>query len=333
MNTPDSLNVMFLIPPMGAARELSISGLNALSNILPDQVDSFDYKAYLEGYTNLLKIADDDLIADMIGQSLLTKVIEKKSEVVIVTALCPLSNYFISLFKSLKIKTALWYYEDYRTVPFWQQSISHYDFFFGIQKGQLESSFLNSTTQFHFLPNAAQSIPNTIPSLNSRSFDLSFIGIPSEYRITFIEELISKGIKVAIAGKGWNEVNNPVLQPFIIDGNWVNPTKAFSIYSSSKFGLNLSVSPPKSNLDQNQVSPRAFDIISSGAYLITERSILNSISMTDLSYGEVTSPNEAIQIIKSDINIESHIQKNMASIINKHSLEHRMQYMIEAITK
>jgi spore maturation protein CgeB len=336
---------MFLISPDGAARDLCLQSLEIFQHLensgLPEyqqlKVHHFDWRNYRHGYSKLLaptpdSEGDPDLVADMGSQTLLCKLIENEITHILIPALVPISAYFLRLFQKCGIHTAHWFFEDFRSVPYWKDVGAEYQDFFAIQQGELERA-LKGNTRFHFLPNAALSIPPGAQTLQEqRPFDLCFIGVPSPHRIQYLETLVSRipEINLCIAGENWKHYNGP-LQSYIVQDTWVTPERAQQLWCQSKCGLNMGTQPTtQPEHSQNQVSPRAFDILSCGAELLCENSALNAASLDGLRYHSFSTPDQLAQLCYNlQTKPESNFFWNQNLILKKHLWLHRLQTVLQ----
>jgi len=264
---------MFLFSLEGAARQVSESIAASFNEkIPPGSFHIFDCKKYLSSFLKLLKTHDETIAVDLLNQSLIVQCLQFSITHLFVSALCPVTLFTLNLLKKLNIITIHWFYEDYKRADYWKEVIPGYSWFFAIQKEPIKRLCKRYNCRFYYLPTATSDSTISFSSqaiMYKKKADISFIGIPSDYRISFLEFLAQNGISLMIAGKGWDRYHG-LLTEYIIENTWVDSLKMMEIIHYSRIALNLSVKNPDEERSSAQVSPRVFDILSSNTILFTE---------------------------------------------------------------
>jgi spore maturation protein CgeB len=279
-----------VIPTTGAARVVARHLANGFINKLGiSRVKIFDSLTYHNSFKSILKSSDENLIVDLFNQSLIISCLDFGATHFLSGALSPVSLFALNILKKQGIKTAHWFYEDFRRAHYWKDVLPGYNVFFTIQNGPFPELSQQIATTWHYLPTAASVQPPAADHNYKRDFDIAFIGIPSPYRIQILEQAVSSGSTCVIAGFGWDTYSGP-LQHFILTGNWIDEAQSALILQRAKIGLNLSVDDP-AGVSDIHLSPRVFDILISGCILLTEETplshqVLHQCSFETFSSGE-----------------------------------------------
>ncbi len=330
-------NWLILLPPTGAARQASSNLLNAFKQKVPaSSIHVFDCSKYLTAFNTMLKNPDETMAIDLLNQSLVIQCLQYEITHLFVPALSPVTLFTLNLVRKQHIKTIHWFIEDYQRATYWREVVSGYSIFIAVQKGPLPKICKDNNCQFIYLPTAASQ-----ESINQyqqqkcldKKADLAFVGLPSYYRVQLLEHLASQGISLTIAGEGWNEYKGP-LSKYIISGTWVDSQQSASITNSALIALNASFKEPSGNLSDIQLSPRVYDILSSGTILLTEDVPLIYETLGDChfyTYKNIEEIVNKVNTIKEEFNNDNlvkHIQENRQIILQNHTWQSRVEQII-----
>ena len=264
---------MLLLSLEGGARQVSVSiAASFNSKLPPGTFHIFDCQKYLSTFLMLLKKRDETIAVDLLNQSLVVQCLQYSITHLFVPALCPITLFTLNLLKNLNITRIHWFFEDYKRANYWKDIIPGYSWFFAIQNDPIQHLCEINRCQFKYLPTATSDTVLSFSLQNNiykKHTDVSFIGIPSEYRISFLEFLVQNGISLSIAGKGWDKYSG-LLSKCIVENSWVDSIKMMEIVNYSRIALNLSVKHPNEEISSAQLSPRIFDILTSNTILLTE---------------------------------------------------------------
>jgi hypothetical protein len=322
---------IIVVPPEGAARTTGLEIASTFIRICKkDTVKIFDCLSYTKFFSEKLKENSQELICDIINQSLIVQCLDFSASHVLVLALSPVTLFALNTLKKQHILTLHWFYEDFRKAIYWKDVVSGYDYFFAIQKGIIADKCMENGIKFKFLQTAAGLGLNTIHKEISK-FDVAFIGIPSVYRISVLEYLYSKGIRIAIAGFGWDRYSG-IMTPCIINKGWTSQDETMSILSDSRIGINISVTTPETDRENTHISPRVFDIMKAGCQLVTEEAPLIHEVLPDCVFHTFMNETEAYEKIKKivdspDAGFEI-INKNIEIVEHRHTYEQRIKELI-----
>jgi hypothetical protein len=315
------------LSPQGGARAVGEQAIEALSRLSsPEAVKVFDCKTYLKVFSSLLANPEESMVVDLLNHALIVQCLDFRATHLLVLSLCPVTLFTLKLLKNQRVATIHWFYEDFRLAVYWKDVIAGYDYFFAIQKGPIVRACASNNVRYGFLPTAANSDALfDLPVIGRKSpVDVSFIGIPSLYRIRVLEFLAASGLKLAIAGEGWKQYQGP-LDGSIINGAWTDVSQWEKILSDATVGLNLSLSDPEIDRENTQVSPRVFDILRAGRVLVTEDVPLIHETLKQCTFYTFSNERQAFDVITSVISqMENEIAKALA---NREII--RVQHMYE----
>src|SRR5512133_152584 len=285
-----------VIPPDGAARTVALNAFNGLSiEAGSENVKNFDCHTYLGAFKKLLNTPDENMTVDLMNQSLLTAVLDFGAHCVLTGALSPVTLFMLNILRKQNITTIHWFYEDYRRAGYWKDIISGYSHFCAIQKGVLEKVCLQNNSRYHFLNTALSFEPHPNKE-TTRKYDISFVGIPSSYRIHILEKIAATGITCAIAGSGWDLYDGP-LNSCIVSRSWVDSMQVEALLSVASIGINLSVEAPLCREDVH-ISPRVYDVLACKTVLLTEDVPLIKDALNDCTYVTFSSAGDCIEKIR-----------------------------------
>ncbi len=321
-----------VIPPVGAARVVAKHLANGFLNKLGiSRVKIFDSLTYQNSFKAILKTTDENLIVDLCNQSLIVSCLDFGATHFLSGALSPVSLFALKILKKQGIKTAHWFYEDFRRAPYWKDVLSGYDVFFTIQDGSFSELCQQISTKWHYLPTAASIEPHTAVQDEKRDFDVAFIGIPSPYRIRILEQIISNGISCVIAGLGWETYDGP-LKNCILSGKWIDEAQSALVFKRARIGLNLSVDDP-TGVSDIHLSPRVFDILISGCVLLTEETPLSRQVLHQCNFETFSSDTPVSTQIKHIISDYTRHKKgtltNIENVKSFHLYSNRVDEILE----
>jgi len=323
-----------VIPPEGAARTVAQNAFGALATEAgSDNVKKFDCLTYLNAFKKLLKTPDENMAVDLMNQSLLTATLDYGAKYVLTGALSPVTLFILNILKKQNIVTIHWFYEDYHRAGYWKDVVNGYSHFCAIQKGFLQEVCLQNNSNYHFLNTALSFEPHPDPHV-TRKYDISFVGIPSTYRIHILEKIIAAGFTCAIAGSGWDSYDGS-LNSSIVNRIWTDNLQFETILSQSIIGINLSVEDPVGR-DDIHISPRVYDILACCTVLLTEDVPLIRETLDDCTYVTFLSADDCISKIRHTLDnihlFQESFTKNYTTVITRHTYRNRIRQLIEFVS-
>ena len=327
-----SNNWAIVIPPAGAARVVMQSLSEAFTN-RGINLSIIDSRTIMDSFENMLTPDYKDFSVDLLNQQLISKAVDEEWDHIFIGALAPVTNWTLALLKKLSIKLHFWMYEDYRELSYWKEQYQLFDTYFSVQKEPIISTV--GRDKYQFMLTAANSVTsNTLIPLNERKYDVVFVGVPSPYRIEILTKIVNSGFSLAIAGLGWDRVSS--LKQYIVYDKWLSPEKAIELYQDSKIGINLSQKSPfnSNSINENQISPRLFELAGAGTIPLTEALTLGNEIYTEMNCITFSSVNEIPQLITAllsqNIGLDILVE-NRDYIKNNHLYTHRVDTILQNI--
>jgi spore maturation protein CgeB len=322
------------LSPDGAARLVGNGIAKAFERQCGERCKTFDTFAYRQAFTRMLSQRDDDIIADLINQSLMVSCLDFQATHLLVTALAPVTLFSLNLLRKYRVVTVHWFFEDFRRAPYWTEVARGYDHFCAIQREPIEPFCATQGIRYHFLPTACTATTATGDgAAGNRACDIAFVGIPSAYRISALERLAANGFSLAIAGSGWKSYHG-ALDPYIVRREWTDGAEASRLLARAKIGINLSVDEPKEPAFTH-ISPRVYDILLAGCLLLSEEAPLLAESLPDCARHTFASIDQAVSLGRRLIDdYPAHtasIEKNRAMVLAEHSYERRAQQLMSMV--
>jgi hypothetical protein len=318
------------LSPDGGARAVAEKTAVAFRDLLgSDSCRVFDSRTYRDGYKKLLRQPDDQMVVDLLNQSLAVSCFDFQATHCLVGALCPATLFTLNLLRKHGITTVHWLYEDFRRAVYWKEVLSGYDHFCAIQRGPLPAACGEAGVSYHFLPTAGLTAELPLPE-HPRLYDIGFVGIPSDYRISVLEGLSAAGLSVACGGEGWGGYRG-ILKKGIVSATWMTDEATLQLFSRSKIGINLSFADP-ADREHMHISPRACDIMAAGALLLTESSSLIGESLPGCSFTAFASPSaarsQALALLADYSSLGDAIAKNRRTVLDRHTYRCRVRDIV-----
>ncbi len=326
---------MLLLPPVGGSRQATKHLLEACKNSPSlETIHEFDCHKYHSAFATLLKTPDEDMIVDLLNQSLVVQCLQHSITHLFVPALCPLTRFTLELLFKQGMTTIHWFIEDYRRATYLKDVLPGYSHCIAIQRGPIPQWCLQSNTHYCYLPTAAsgESIKGyETNKAAQKSLDIAFVGLPSTYRITILERLCSQGFSLAIAGEGWNKYKGPLVKS-IVNNSWIDTEESLAIMQSAKIVLNLSFNKPSPHNFDDQISPRVFDILAMGSVLISDSLPLLDESLKECLYYTFQNEEELDSLISRVLGeyhlLNDRLQNNHTHIKQSHTWEQRVEQIL-----
>ena len=272
------------------------------------------------------------------GDSILAQAADFKPDLILALAQAPLSPKSIENLKQIGCPVAFWFVEDFRTLTYWQEVVSSYDYFFSIQKGEALDNFkMAGANKCYYLPQACApwiQKPLMLDKKKRKKYkaDLSFMGAAYYNRQQSFPQLLDFDFK--IWGTGW-KLDSPLGECVQNSNRLVSSEMSVKIYNCAKININLHSSTFHEgiNPEGDFVNPRTFEVAACSAFqLVDHRSELDEMfnieeemvtfsSMSDLR--EKSHYYLAHDAERSAIANRAFIRVNL-----EHTVENRMQEML-----
>jgi spore maturation protein CgeB len=282
--TPSSFKVLVVQPMYGGSSTIgnylhsALLGLGYDAKIL-DFSKFYDAYKYMgeftpnEDHVNSLKQS----LFNLMSEALLSSVFNEPPDLVIFMAQSPASERTLLKLKSMGIKTAYWFVEDFRTLTYWNTIAKNVDYFFTIQKDDFFEELKNiGADNYHYLPLAClPDFHKKITEINEEDkikygSDVSFAGAGYYNRKNVFAQLID--FKFKIWGSDWY-VGLPLSLLIQEDGKRFTEEEAVKIYNYSKININLHSSMWHWDINPNGdfLNPRVYEILACGGFQLVDR--------------------------------------------------------------
>ncbi len=340
-----SLRVMIVNPVYGGSLPTAHHCASALRS-LGHEVATVDCDEFSQGFHSLKKITRNPKNSEVLSQNFMklmgeitaAKADDFKPDIIIALAQAPLTPEAIQKLKALKIPVVFWFVEDFRTLSYWNEIATDYDYIFTIQDETFHQALRDKGAQnCYYLPQACSTaihrpLELSVESLDLYGADLSFMGAAYHNRVQSFPRLMNFDFK--IWGTGWN-LESPLGRLVQNDNQLVTTEETVKIYNAAKVNLNLHSSTYHYGIhpDGDFVNPRTFEIAACrGFQLVDKRTHLSRMfklgeemivfdslgQMQDQIEYYLTRPDERHAIA----------HKSYQRVLNEHTMEHRMQELL-----
>jgi spore maturation protein CgeB len=275
------------------------------------------------------------------GQFIAAKAADYKPDLILALAQAPLTPEAIKNLKRLNIPIAFWFVEDFRTLSYWKEIASCYDYFFTIQRGEFFDELLSlGVNNFYYLaqgclPEVHREINLPLEDINRYSADVSFMGAGYYNRVQSFPRLLNHDFK--IWGTEWALESN-IGSRVKNKNKRLDPVDIVKIYNAGKINLNLHSSTFHNGVNPvgDFVNPRTFEIAACGGFqLVDERSELAELIEPGTEVATFNSIddlcNKVDYYLKHENEAKSIASKGRARVLKEHTIQHRMHEMLTHI--
>lgn len=279
--------IMVVGPMQGGT--LPIAGYTSRAlQILGQRVREMDVSPFAGGYKAFDGYVKDprriealhNNYLEMISQTILESILEKKIDILLCMAQAPVSGRVLNELRSKGVITVLWFMEDYLRFTYWREMARYYDFVFTIQNGECIDLIKQAGAgEVHYLPMACDPAIHAPLKLSPEEraewgSPASFVGAGYHNRQQVFATFADQPFK--IWGTEW-----PGCRPFDrlvqAEGRRLTPEEYIKIFNATDVNINLHSSRERDGVDPTGdfVNPRTFELASAGAFqLVDERSLL-----------------------------------------------------------
>ncbi len=340
-----SLRIFVVLPMYGGSLPIGRYCIKALEE-MGHRVCVFEAPVLYNAYAALKKLElspsqmaqIEEGFLQLVTQALLMQITSFNPDFLLALAQAPMGVHILQKLKQAKIKTAMWFVEDFRLFQYWKALAPLYDIFAVIQKEPFITE-LNKIGQNNvlYLPLAAQ--PGIHEKINLSEKDtmeygseIGFLGAGYPNRRLAFRPLANKDFK--IWGSDWD--NEEILKNNIQrNGERISEQESVRIYNATKININLhsSIHTDKLVSGGDFVNPRTFELAAIGAFqLVDERQLLGELFEKD----EVATFN-SIHDLYSKIDYflqhederQKYIAKSRKRILQDHTYQKRMEKLLE----
>jgi spore maturation protein CgeB len=217
---------------------------------------------------------------ELVADGVLARVEHEQPDLVLAMAQAPLTAAALQALAARDVPTALWFVEDFRRFPYWQDVGPHYRYVFSIQRDDCLAAFAAAgIARTHYLPCAADPAvhrPLALDPAEQTAFGsaVSFVGAGYRNRRVAFRHLADLDLR--IWGSEWAGADGvwPLVQR---QGARISSADGVRIFNASAINLNLHSSTYVDGVDPRGdfVNPRTFELAACGAFqLVDERRLL-----------------------------------------------------------
>lgn len=344
-----SIRILVVLPLYGGSLPIGRYCAQALRN-LGHSVRVFDAPALYPGYLGLRKLdlapsrlpALETSFLRLVSQALWQQTEEQQPELVLALAQAPLDRHILLRMRQAKMRTIMWFVEDFRLFTYWQVFAPLYDAFAVIQKEPFLEE-LKKVGQEHafYLPLAALPDfhkPLDLSEVQKREYgsDISFLGAGYPNRRIAFRPLADRDFK--IWGSDWDDEAR-LARNIQAGGRRIDEDESVLIYNASKINLNLHSSVNKEKLVSGGdfVNPRTFELAAMGAFqLVDQRSLLPELFDKDelATFATIEGFYQKIDyFLEHPKEREQFAQKARKRVLAEHTYEQRMATLIDYMAK
>ena len=282
--TPSSFKVLVVQPMYGGSSTIGNYLYSALLSLGYD-AKILDFSKFYDAYKYMGEFTPNEdhvnslkqSLFNLMSEALLSSVFNEPPDMVIFMAQSPASERTLLKLKSMGIKTAYWFVEDFRTLTYWNTIVKNVDYFFTIQKDDFFEELKSiGANNYHYLPLAClPDFHKKIIEINEEDrikygSDVSFAGAGYYNRKNVFAQLIDFNFK--IWGSDWH-AGLPLSLLIQEDGRRFTEEEAVKIYNYSKININLHSSMWHWDINPNGdfLNPRVYEILACGGFQLVDR--------------------------------------------------------------
>jgi spore maturation protein CgeB len=282
--TPSSFRVLVVQPMYGGSSTIGNYLYSALLSLGYD-AKILDFSKFYDAYKYMGEFTPNEdhvnslkqSLFNLMSEALLSSVFNEPPDLVIFMAQSPASERTLLKLRSMGIKTAYWFVEDFRTLTYWNTIVKNVDYFFTIQKDDFFAELKNiGADNYHYIPLAClPDFHKKITEINEDDrikygSDVSFAGAGYYNRKNVFAQLVDFNFK--IWGSEWY-VGQPLSLLIQDGGKRFSEEEAVKIYNYSKININLHSSMWHWDINPNGdfLNPRVYEILACEGFQLVDR--------------------------------------------------------------
>ena len=339
------LKILVVNPYYGGSLPTAKYCMRAL-NDMGHHAESIECDKFAEGFFSIKNITRNKVneealssqFAHFMGQLITAKAADYKPDLILAIAQAPLTPEAIKSLKRLHIPIAFWFVEDFRTLSYWKEIASYYDYFFAIQRGDFFKELLSlGVKNFYYLPQGClpevhKTISLSPEDKNQYLADVSFMGAGYYNRAQSFPRLLNHDFK--IWGTEW-ALDSSVGKRVQNENKRVDPGDIVKIYNAGNINLNLHSSSFHDGVNPvgDFVNPRTFEIAACGGFqLVDERSELAELMTPGIEVTTFNSIDDLCQKVDYYLThgdeAKSIAARGKQRVLKDHTIQKRMQEML-----
>lgn len=342
--TSPALRILVVLPMYGGSLPIGRYCARALSD-LGHTVRVFEAPVLYPAFTGLgrldltpaRKAPLETAFLQVVAQAIWAQAEELEPHLVLALAQAPMSRNLLQRLRRARVRTGMWFVEDYRIFTYWQIYAPLYDMFAVIQKEPFLSELAASGQPYTlYLPLAALPEfhkPLVLSPAEQREYgsDVAFLGAGYPNRRLAFRPLAGRDFK--IWGSDW-EGENLLAGNIQRQGSRISEEESVKIYNAARVNLNLHSSVSAQDLVSHGdfVNPRTFELAAIGAFQLVDRRSL----MDDLFGPDELATFETLEEFYSKIDYflknpqerESYARRARERVLAEHTYQQRMTTLL-----
>lgn len=271
----------------------------------------------------------------LMGEAIVEVARAWSADLVLALAQAPLSVPALSRLRYLGIKTAFWFVENTRVLPYWRDVARHYDACFAIQTGQALEQMAAAGATVTYLPMACDPASHfrvTLDDNDRKRFGapVAFAGAPYLNRRHVLGAVRDLGLRVW--GDGWEST---ALAGCVGEAGRFDAATLRKVVSATAVNLNVHSAEHVAGLDPqpDYVNPRTFEIAACGGFqLVDRRDPLPALFEADevATFESAAHMRDGVVRYLEDRDAASEMAaKARARALDQHTYEHRVRELLE----
>jgi spore maturation protein CgeB len=282
--SPSSFKVLVVQPMYGGSSTIGNYLYSAFLNLGYD-AKILDFSKFYDAYKYMGEFTPNEdhvnslkqMLVNLMSEALLSSVFNDPPDLVVFMAQSPASERTLLKLRSMGIKTAYWFVEDFRTLTYWNTIVKNVDYFFTIQKDDFFEELKNiGANNYHYLPLAClPDFHKKITEINKEdeakyTCDAGFAGAGYFNRKNVFAQLVDFNFK--IWGGDWY-ADLPLSLLIQEGGKRFTEEEAVKIYNYSKININIHSSMWHWDINPSGdfLNPRVYEILGCGGFQLVDR--------------------------------------------------------------
>jgi spore maturation protein CgeB len=335
--------VLVVGPVAGGSLETARSTARAAEAVGAD-VRFLDFASFADGWEVISRLEVAPAVrrelhsrySDVLTETIVQEAGAWRPDLLLALAQAPLGVTGLRRLREAGIRTAFWFVENFRVLPYWETVAPVYDTFFAIQGEPFLQRLRDAGAPSAFyLPTACDGrrhVPVVLTSDERARFaaDVSFAGAPYLNRRRLLQSLAD--FNPRLWGEGWARTE---LGRFAADGGRrFNLHEMVRVFAGSRINLNVHSAAHVDGLDPDPdyVNPRTFELAACAAFqLVDLRQPLRQLFSPDevVSFGSLAELRDHIaHYLFHDEERLAITARARARALGEHTFEHRLREVL-----
>jgi spore maturation protein CgeB len=335
--------VLVVGPIYGGSLETSRSTARAMTAIGAD-TSFLDFAPFGEGWRAIEQFelptegrrSLQASLAEMLGETVVRRAEAWKPDLVLALAQAPLSEPSLRRLREMGSRTAFWFVENGRVLPYWKDVARSYDVFFAIQvQPFIDQVKAAGAARAVYLPTACdreRHVPVVLtPEERSRyETDVSFAGAPYLNRRRLLGTLADWSPR--IWGEGWDQTE--LASMAVGTGHRFSLDEMVRVFAGSRVNLNIHSAAHTEGLDPDPdyLNPRTFELAACAAFQLVDarQPLRDAFAETEVvSFRSVSELRECLShYLAHPEERQAFARRARARALAAHTFEHRAREIL-----